>query len=83
MLDVLHRSKEQRYAFDKIYRNHTNENVLSQLTQIYFETTHPLIKTVLNGFNATVFAYGPTGTGKTYTMIGNQDTFGLKYTVSY
>jgi len=21
MLDVLHRSKEQRYAFDKIYRN--------------------------------------------------------------
>ena len=26
-LDVLHRSKEQRYAFDKIYRNHTNENV--------------------------------------------------------
>lgn len=28
MVDVLHRSKEQRYAFDKIYRNHTNENVL-------------------------------------------------------
>ena len=27
MVDVLHRSKEQRYAFDKIYRNHTNENV--------------------------------------------------------
>ncbi len=26
-MDVLHRSKEQRYAFDKIYRNHTNENV--------------------------------------------------------
>jgi hypothetical protein len=27
IIDVLHRSKEQRYAFDKIYRNHTNENV--------------------------------------------------------
>jgi len=38
---------------------------------------------VLNGFNATVFAYGPTGTGKTYTMIGNQDTFGLKYNLPY
>lgn len=27
IIDVLHRSKEQRYAFDKIYRIHTNENV--------------------------------------------------------
>lgn len=39
----------------------------------------PLIKTVLNGYNATVFAYGPTGTGKTFTMLGNQETYGLKY----
>lgn len=46
--------------------------------QIYLETVQPLIKTVLNGFNATVFAYGPTGTGKTYTMIGNQEVYGLK-----
>lgn len=27
MLEVLHRSKEQRYAFDKIYRDHTSEEV--------------------------------------------------------
>lgn len=26
---------------------------------------------MLDGFNATVFAYGCTGAGKTYTMIGN------------
>jgi kinesin family protein 18/19 len=32
---------------------------------------------VLKGFNATVFAYGPTGTGKTYTMLGNQEVYGL------
>lgn len=71
--DVLHRSKEQRYAFDKIYRNHQSETVhFWAIMQIYLETVQPLIKTVLNGFNATVFAYGPTGTGKTYTMLGNQ-----------
>jgi len=40
--------------------------------QIYVETTQKLIQTVLNGFNSTCFAYGPTGTGKTYTMLGNQ-----------
>jgi len=26
-MDVLHRSKEQRYAFDKIYRFHSSEVV--------------------------------------------------------
>lgn len=31
----------------------------------------------MNGYNATVFAYGPTGTGKTYTMLGNQDVMGI------
>ena len=71
MLDVLHRSKEQRYAFDKIYRNENSE-------KIYMETVKPLIKTVLQGKNATVFAYGPTGTGKTYTMLGNHEIYGLK-----
>ena len=34
---------------------------------------------MINGFNATVFAYGPTGTGKTHTMLGNQEVYGLKY----
>jgi len=29
-----------------------------------------LIKKVLDGFNATIFAYGPTGSGKTFTMEG-------------
>ena len=32
---------------------------------------------MLKGFNSTVFAYGPTGTGKTYTMLGNQEIYGL------
>ena len=29
---------------------------------------------VLEGYNVTVFAYGQTGTGKTYSMIGTEDT---------
>lgn len=72
MLEVYHRSKEQRYAFDRIYRTETSE-------EIYQQTVKPLIRTVLAGRNATVFAYGPTGTGKTFTMLGNQDCYGLKY----
>jgi len=32
-----------------------------------------LVEPVMSGFNATVFAYGPTGTGKTHTMLGDRD----------
>lgn len=30
-----------------------------------------MVDRVLKGFNATIFAYGPTGSGKTYTMQGD------------
>ena len=29
--------------------------------EVYTKTSQPLIQTVVNGFNATVFAYGATG----------------------
>lgn len=38
---------------------------------LFEETFQDLIDSVLNGFNGTIFAYGQTGTGKTYTMEGN------------
>ena len=37
---------------------------------MYKSVVTPLIKQVLEGYNCTVFAYGQTGTGKTYTMEG-------------
>jgi kinesin family protein 3/17 len=30
----------------------------------------PIVESVLEGFNGTIFAYGQTGTGKTFTMSG-------------
>ncbi|KAK2119909.1 Kinesin-like protein kif24 [Saguinus oedipus] len=55
---------------------------------IYVKTTHPLIQHIFNGLlmvlipenltgNATCFAYGQTGAGKTYTMIGTHENPGL------
>jgi kinesin family protein 18/19 len=32
---------------------------------------------VLEGYNATVFAYGSTGAGKTFTMLGYEDHYGV------
>jgi len=68
--DILHRSKEQKYAFDKIFTTESQE-------QIYNETCKSLIHPVLNGYNACMFAYGTTGTGKTYTMLGYQEVPGI------
>lgn len=37
---------------------------------LYDEVVRPLVSSVLEGFNCCVFAYGQTGTGKTFTMEG-------------
>ncbi|ERE83272.1 kinesin-like protein KIF24 isoform X1 [Cricetulus griseus] len=44
---------------------------------VYLKTAHPLIQHIFNGGNATCFAYGQTGAGKTYTMIGTHQIPGL------
>jgi kinesin family protein 18/19 len=31
----------------------------------------------MEGYNASVFAYGATGAGKTYTMLGSEDNPGI------
>jgi kinesin family member 5 len=38
--------------------------------QIYDTAAKPIIDSVLEGFNGTIFAYGQTSSGKTHTMTG-------------
>ncbi|XP_072097804.1 kinesin-like protein KIF3B isoform X3 [Mobula birostris] len=52
------------FTFDAVY-DHNSKQV-----ELYDETFRPLVESVLLGFNGTIFAYGQTGTGKTYTMEG-------------
>lgn len=44
-----------------------------------FEQTSPLVVSVLDGFNVCIFAYGQTGTGKTFTMEGTAENRGVNY----
>jgi kinesin family protein 18/19 len=49
----------------------TGKRVKDQTTtqgDVYEATTKPLLDSVLDGYNATVFAYGATGCGKTHTI---------------
>jgi|LauGreDrversion4_2_1035121.scaffolds.fasta_scaffold111848_2 kinesin family protein 18/19 len=69
--DVLHRSKELRYFFDRIFP----KNV--QTLEVYENTCAHLVPSVVEGYNACVFAYGTTGSGKTFTMTGNINSPGI------
>ncbi|VDN53405.1 unnamed protein product [Dracunculus medinensis] len=50
----------------------------SKQIELYEETFRDLVDSVLNGFNGTIFAYGQTGTGKTYTMEGDPNNADLR-----
>ncbi len=39
---------------------------------IFDHAALPIIQSVLEGYNGTIFAYGQTGTGKTHTMQGSK-----------
>lgn len=52
------------FTFDAVYDWNSSQQ------DLYEETVRPLVSSVLDGFNGTIFAYGQTGTGKTYTMEG-------------
>jgi kinesin family protein 18/19 len=77
--DVLRakRNREKRYAFDYAF------DTLTSQEEIYDNTTGFLLNGVLNGYNATVFAYGATGSGKTYTMLGSDNQPGLIFLTLY
>lgn len=52
------------YAFDAVYNNNFTQR------DIFLQEVKPLADAVLQGYNATVFAYGQSGSGKTHTMTG-------------
>lgn len=67
----INRQFERQFTFDSVFGpESTNE-------EIHHSTTEHLINLVSQGNNATIFAYGATGAGKTYTMVGNKETPGL------
>ncbi|KAM7524309.1 hypothetical protein LguiA_014211 [Lonicera macranthoides] len=68
---IQNRTKERRYSFDYAFGPD------SRNSYVYKESISATIAGVIQGLNATVFAYGSTGSGKTYTMVGTQNDPGL------
>jgi len=53
-----------RFTFDYVF------DMDSSQQEVYETTAKPAVISILQGYNSTIFAYGQTGTGKTFTMEG-------------
>ncbi|XP_041943155.1 kinesin-like protein KIF22 [Alosa sapidissima] len=60
-----------QYEFDVFHGEQTTQK------EVFVESVKPVLPHILSGQNASVFAYGPTGAGKTHTMLGSQDQPGV------
>lgn len=67
------RYKDKRFMFDKVFGPEARQ------VDVYDATAKPLLQPLLDGYNATVFAYGATGCGKTHTISGNENDPGVIY----
>lgn len=61
----------QQFVFDNIFDRYTSQEV------IFNTIAKNNINWVIQGYNASIFAYGPTSSGKTFTMFGNDDDKGI------
>lgn len=61
--------ENEKYIFDFIADDQTNQATMFDIS------AKELIDKFLNGFNGTLLAYGQTGTGKSYTLIGSNKTY--------
>ncbi|XP_035207790.1 kinesin-like protein KIF11 [Stegodyphus dumicola] len=65
---VKDRNSTREFFFDKVFPPDTKQISVDKAV------VGPLIQEVLMGYNCTVFAYGQTGRGKTYTMEGERNS---------
>lgn len=66
MKDSPHLCQYHSFKFDCVFDERSTQAF------VYENTAKPAVLSTLEGYNATVLAYGQTGTGKTYTMEGFQ-----------
>ncbi|KAH9712652.1 kinesin-like protein KIN-14R [Citrus sinensis] len=65
-------STRKTFKFDRVYTPKDGQVDV-------FADASPLVISVLDGYNVCIFAYGQTGTGKTFTMEGTEQSRGVNY----
>ncbi|XP_065056328.1 kinesin-like protein KIF16B [Rhopilema esculentum] len=69
---------EKQFSFDYAYWSVSeNDPHYTRQDQIYRDLGEDVVQSALLGYNACIFAYGQTGAGKTFTMMGSGKNTGL------
>lgn len=69
--DITKRVKKKlNMDFDSVFNDETTNE------QVFEDCTQPIVTSVMAGFNCSVFVYGATGAGKTFTMLGSENNPG-------
>ncbi|TYH38301.1 hypothetical protein ES332_D12G101400v1 [Gossypium tomentosum] len=71
-IGILTGASKKTFKFDRVYTPKDNQVDV-------FADALPLVTSVLDGYNVCIFAYGQTGTGKTFTMEGTDQNRGVNY----
>ncbi|XP_047516275.1 kinesin-like protein KIF18A isoform X1 [Pieris napi] len=66
-------NKELKFVFDDVCGQEASNQ------DVFETTTKDIISSLMEGYNCSVFAYGATGAGKTFTMIGTLENPGITY----
>ncbi|KAM9454725.1 centromere-associated protein E [Clarias gariepinus] len=59
------------FSFDRVFSAEESTN------QLYHDIAKPLVVSTVEGYNGTIFAYGQTSSGKTFTMMGSEHSPGV------
>ena len=58
------KNEQKTFPFDYVYPMETTQR------EVYDQVAFPIVDSIFQGYNGTIFAYGQTGCGKTFTMMG-------------
>ncbi|XP_056663401.1 kinesin-like protein KIF1A isoform X17 [Monodelphis domestica] len=63
------------FSFDYSYWSHTTPEDINYASQkqVYQDIGEEMLQHAFEGYNVCIFAYGQTGAGKSYTMMGKQE----------
>lgn len=72
------RDDTKSFTFDHSYWSHTKEDPqFASQEQVYKDIGAEMLQHALQGYNVCIFAYGQTGAGKSYTMMGSKEEEGI------
>lgn len=66
-------NKELKFVFDNVCGQSASNK------DVFETTTKDMLSSLMEGYNCSVFVYGATGAGKTFTMIGSNEHPGITY----